>query len=415
MADTQERFRMEGARLRFLEDHPYFSSTAMSIIFVESKNIPAIAGIDKYWRLYYNPDLTIKLNLEQLVGLFYHELLHPLREHYSRSLLSGASTDEELNIWNIAADCEINPDVAEFYDLPPKWCFPKKFKLPIHKSAEFYYHELLRNPDKVRKMLKRGSLDLDNGSGSDGQNKEWELGEVNEKNPGITEEDAEIIRIQTAQNLQSHRGELPQWADQYIKKTLKSKTDWRKLLSTVIKTAASTYTIGTSDYTYLKPSRRHNENIIFPSMVSPVLNLAVIVDTSGSMFWEEESLLGARTVRESSPLEIALSEVNGIIESMGASRSVHLLTVDAVLTEAKQIFRAPKSVTGGGGTDMRIGIEAAVKITPKPNLIILLTDGYTPWPAKYPGITTVVGLINGPNDDIPSWAKVVKIDLKNEK
>ena len=40
---------------------------------------------------------------------------------------------------------------------------------------------------------------------------------------------------------------------------------------------------------------------------------------------------------------------------------------------------------GGGGTDMGAGLDAAAALRPRPDLIIVLTDGFTPWrPAPPP-------------------------------
>ncbi|NBQ63365.1 MAG: hypothetical protein EBU40_13935, partial [Proteobacteria bacterium] len=69
-------------------------------------------------------------------------------------------------------------------------------------------------------------------------------------------------------------------------------------------------------------------------------------------------------------------------------------------------------VKGGGGTDMRRGIEGASTLTPRPDVVIVLTDGYTPWPSTPPhGMRVVIGLIchywNAP--ETPSWARSVII------
>ena len=68
-------------------------------------------------------------------------------------------------------------------------------------------------------------------------------------------------------------------------------------------------------------------------------------------------------------------------------------------------------LVGGGGTDMGAGLAAAARLRPRPQLVVVLTDGYTPWPARKPsGIAVVIGLI-GESDAAPSWARAVRIPV----
>jgi len=68
-------------------------------------------------------------------------------------------------------------------------------------------------------------------------------------------------------------------------------------------------------------------------------------------------------------------------------------------------------LTGGGGTDMRVGIEAAEKANPSGGVTIVATDGDTLWPAS-PTKSRLVCVIIG-NDRAaaltPSWALTVTV------
>jgi len=81
------------------------------------------------------------------------------------------------------------------------------------------------------------------------------------------------------------------------------------------------------------------------------------------------------------------------------------------VTSARQI-----NLVGGGGTDMGAGLVAAAKLRPRPSVIVILTDGMTPWPLEAPkGMQVVVGLIGnrvqgGRTWPAPQWARVVPID-----
>jgi hypothetical protein len=59
---------------------------------------------------------------------------------------------------------------------------------------------------------------------------------------------------------------------------------------------------------------------------------------------------------------------------------------------------------------MRVGIYAALKLRPRPHVIVVLTDGYTPWgdvPVR--GVKVVAGIVGGGNTNVPDWVQVVQV------
>ncbi len=64
---------------------------------------------------------------------------------------------------------------------------------------------------------------------------------------------------------------------------------------------------------------------------------------------------------------------------------------------------------------MDAGIAAAAALQPRPSVVIVLTDGFTPWPQAPPrGIRVIVGLLKQSAQhglwEPPDWARVVEID-----
>ncbi|HWH34255.1 MAG TPA: hypothetical protein VNT56_02950, partial [Acidimicrobiales bacterium] len=63
------------------------------------------------------------------------------------------------------------------------------------------------------------------------------------------------------------------------------------------------------------------------------------------------------------------------------------------------------------------GIAAVAKMRPRPSVLVVLTDGMTPWPAEAPkAMEVVVGLIGDEGDSRggqawapPAWARVVHV------
>lgn len=62
---------------------------------------------------------------------------------------------------------------------------------------------------------------------------------------------------------------------------------------------------------------------------------------------------------------------------------------------------------------MRLGVEAALARPIKPHAIIVLTDGYTPWPDVEPHGVKVIAAIIGTKrqtQGVPEWIRTVLIE-----
>jgi predicted metal-dependent peptidase len=180
---------------------------------------------------------------------------------------------------------------------------------------------------------------------------------------------------------------------------LSPKTDWRKILAGAVRAAAA-HMPGAVDYSYTKPSRRQgqagNGKVVLPSLRRPVPEVAVVVDTSGSIQQDE--------------LAQALAEVRGILSALGVGAVV--LSVDSAVHTCQKVFGVGQlRLGGGGGTDMGVGIADALKLKPKPHVIVVLTDGYTPWGDTKPTAKVVAGIL-GDGPAPPQWAKEVRISVR---
>jgi predicted metal-dependent peptidase len=111
-----------------------------------------------------------------------------------------------------------------------------------------------------------------------------------------------------------------------------------------------------------------------------------------------------------------LVEVDGVLKAVGVrGTGVRVLACDTAVQAARTV-RSSREVQllGGGGTDMAAGIEAAVETRPRPQIVVVLTDGFTPWPAEAPpGVRVIVVLVGQGRraaPRVPEWARVVVAD-----
>jgi len=110
----------------------------------------------------------------------------------------------------------------------------------------------------------------------------------------------------------------------------------------------------------------------------------------------------------------AQGEVDGALRALGVGGDgVSVISCDVEVGETQRV-RHGRDVrfTGGGGTDLRVGISAASQLRPRPDLVVVFTDGHTPWPhSPPPGSAVVVALLGRDRSHLPptpEWATRVE-------
>jgi predicted metal-dependent peptidase len=242
---------------------------------------------------------------------------------------------------------------------------------------------------------------LDCGSGADGLDRGWELGPDGAH--GLTGQEQDAVRFRVAQGITGAPGDVPAGWRRWAEEAFHPPQPWRDLLGAAIRSAASAAGTG-DDYSYGRPARRSAglPRVIRPSLRRRPPRVSVVIDTSGSV---SDAELGS-----------ALLEVASIGRAVGGRRDlVTVLPCDAAARIVHPLCRAEGiPLLGGGGTDMRVGFAQALRTTPRPDVVVILTDGQTPWPAAPPACRTVIGLFDRRRDSYlpdrpPSWARVVPI------
>ncbi|MGW4821900.1 vWA domain-containing protein [Streptomyces sp. NPDC004227] len=381
--------KLLAARYRAASDRPYLASALYALTVVASREVPTV-GVDRHWRCYVSPAFVDATPVEELAGVWVHEVAHLLRDHHGRAGRLPAADQRDWHRVNVAQDCEINDDLlADGLRLPAGRVEPRLFGLPDGQLFEAYLEEL---PSRAQEH--------DCGSGAHGRPAPWEL--AGPAGPAkLGEAEAQALRRHTAEAMRAHqrsRGTLPAGWQRWAEEVLEPTVDWRQALSGAVREAAA-WAGGAVDYTYRRPSRRTPalRGVVLPSLRRPLPRVAVVVDTSGSMGDAE--------------LAAALGEVTGVLREVGVrGNRVTVLACDADVHAVSRVTAAEQiSLGGGGGTDMRVGIAAALAARDRPTIVVVLTDGFTPWPDEIPSCRLIAALIGPGAPHPPTWVETVRV------
>lgn len=383
--DIQEE-RVRDCRMTLVRKYyKWLNDGLMALRLIKTDKVPTMA-VDMHWRCYWNPATVKGWTDAEINGVLIHEVMHLLRRHSRRAL-------PVHELWNVVADMEINDDIKgdnnKDVTLPDKCCLPSDYKLPEGDCAEDYYDHLMKKNVTVVPPPGYGG-----GSGSDGDKKEWEKDAEGENgNDAVGEEESNIIIQRVAKAIKhcTEPGSLSAGMKRWAEDELEPKVDWRKPLRSVISHSLDMVR-GLLFRSFRFPSRRQDE-LILPGTAQPNPKVAVIIDTSGSMYDEL--------------LSQCLAEIKGLLRVV--KNGVTYISGDTH-TCAKGKTNNVKGVKleGGGGTDMGRIIEENQKGY---DLIIVLTDGYTGWCDKIKP-KVVACIVTG--DDFnytapPSWITTVYV------
>jgi len=412
--------KVAAGRLFAASKYPYLASALFAAPVLAAAGSSTIA-VDRHWRVLADPGVVESMEAQELGRLLVHLVSHLLRDHAARAVAAGVGDDgAEVSdsptavAWARSADAEVNDDLEP--DAMAPACapdLPDTLGGPRGRLAEQYYD--LR-PPKPRFW--------DCGSGCDGVARPWDpqhchgghAGPCTSVCLGTNERQAQWLRLATASELQRWMGLEPGrvpagWA-RWAEKILPSKVDWRRVLAAEVRWGVER-AAGMVDYSYRKPSRRAEAvpGVIFPILQQPIPDVAVVCDTSGSM--------------TAGQFGRALVEIESLLQRAGLrDKQVRVLVCDVDVKSVRRVSRASQvELVGGGGTDMAAGIARALALRPRPSVVVVLTDGWTPWPAQpVRGARVIVALIKPTGGNAhrlidreppppPSWARTVRVEV----
>lgn len=337
---------------------PYYARALRTLTpYVADEGMPTVA-VGEGWQIYFGRE-WLESTPVQTRGLIVaaHEVEHLLRRHASRRMT------REPKAWNICGDAEINDDDPALLAIPD--CVtPKVLNAKDGLTAEEYYENL----EKVVHECQCGS-----GAGQpiDG-----------EEPGGLTDHEGNSVAAATAADVRAHvaahgRGSVPEgvimWADTVAAAVQPS---WPRELLTHVAHGVQNRK-GKQDYSRGLHRRQRANAPLRPATVTHPPRVSVVVDTSGSMTEDGPVVLG----------------VLGVLRRL----------CNPTVMSCDTVVHVGKKLVGGGGTDLRPAIALAEKSS---DVIVVITDGDTPWPKS---VTKPVVVVCTQERELPPWAHKVKV------
>jgi predicted metal-dependent peptidase len=404
-------------------DHPFFASLLLQMKRIEDPSVDTACtdGI----RIRYNPDFIEGLTPDQVSGLLAHEVMHPALGHLHR-----LPPDAE---GNIAGDFAINNLLDNYNNELRSQQFRSmgKVKRPLElPEGGLLDHELDDlSAEQILGLLRAGELGIKvvrvktrnddqgswgefeeqadgdgeeaeagEGSDADGKDKPGQAGDAKNR-PGRTpvemaaEWERRLVQAATATKMQG--GDLPGCIRKLVDRFINPRVPWQRLLERFVENTAD------ADYSWHRPDRRFlDDDIVIPEIHDTTLGeIVVAVDTSGSIFSDEEALGSFE------------SELNSIIGQC-RPRNVIVLYCDAQITGRDDFGpgeRVRLNARGGGGTDFRPVGDYINEHNIQPRVCIYLTDLYGTFP-EGPWDFPVIWCVYGDNKAHAPFGDTVHMD-----
>ena len=247
---------------------------------------------------------------------------------------------------------------------------------------------------------KSSSNSADSYSGWDYHNRESEVREADNslQNEIWQERIMQAASAMQRRNSAKDVGQIPAFAQRYLEELKKPQTDWRTVLDEFIQEEIN-------DYSFCPPDRRFDDSPFFlPDFNEKdyrVEKVLFMIDTSGSMSDDEISQ--------------CYSEIKGAIDQFSGKLEGWLGFFDAVVVEPKPFVDEYEFMAirpeGGGGTRFDIIFKYVTEqmVEEPPVSIVILTDGYAPYPKESEALGIPVLWIIDNENVTPPWGKITRI------
>lgn len=397
--------KLAAARTRLILEKPFLGALVMHLPLKASDAQWCKTTATDARNFYFNPAYIARLTLEQTQFVLAHEAMHCALSHFARR------NHRQKHRWDVACDYAVNMILDQERMQPPENALMSASYRGL--TAEEIYPLLHEDPPEETQDTHL--FDNSSSEGSEGSPEEQEQDGRGQENESDSEERNEAGSPETSEggegeSRQASEGDRPppppadpdkldeQWKGRlaaaaqaarqagklsqslmrFIDDLLAPQLPWRAVLARYMMNAAR------DDYSFQRPSRREGEALM-PRLGSQGVNVAVALDTSGSVTREE--------------LQEFLSEIDALKAQVRAEITLH--ACDDKLDPAGpwkyaqwEAIVLPEQVSGGGGTDFRPVFDWLRQENFAPDLLVYFTDAEGRFPDREPEFP-VVWLVKG--------------------
>lgn len=357
MSKMSARDKLIKTRVTMLLKYPFWGPLAARLALEEAEWCRTIATDGR--KFYYNSEFIQKLDEQEMIFGFAHELGHIIFDHMVRR---GSRNHE---IWNMAGDYVINGMLVREHVGRAITTVPILLDRKYDgMTADEVYDDLVSNATVIKLSLDDhleidGSDDSDsNDSDENGKPKIKKLS--NEERKKLRDEWREAV-LQAAKN--AGAGNTPGEIQRLVKDITAPVMDLRDLLRIQFSGSVK------SDYTWMRPNRKawHTGAVLPGQLPGEELDIVVALDASGSI---SEDMLSD-----------FLGMVQGALDQFTSYR-VRVITFDTNVYNEDEFTgedgrdMSEYDIKGGGGTDFECVWHWMKNKDIHPHQLVMFTDGY---------------------------------------
>ena len=360
--------KISQARIKLLFSQPFFGNLTMHLKLIDATDAGwcPTAAVDGR-NIYYNRDFFNRLDVDEIIFVLCHEVLHVAFDHF------GRRSHRDPQWWNMANDDVINGTLVQdkIGKMPTKEVTDDNVKDVKGKSVQRvglydskyvgWSSEAVYDDLEKRKVKKEMTLDVHIEMGDDRKGKDQGIPVQidSEELKKLRDE----IKVKILQAANAAAGKMPAGLKRLIDDLVEPKINWRDLLQQNIQSCI------VDDFTWTRPNRKHMYSGIFLPVLDKdeTIDIQIAIDMSGSISDDM-----ARDF---------MGEIHGIMTSYN-DFTIGILCFDTEVYNYRKFTQEDVDdllnyePNGGGGTDFMAFWKYWQDNNLEPKKAVVFTDGF---------------------------------------